>query len=728
MGVSKCLLVYLFLSLMTVFTCCQQYPVGDIRNCNIDQGITRLNALPGLGFDNLRNIDTGRVYDVSYSKCMLSDDGRFVLPDGAYLSQVLNSEVDYSASVYDHFDSHVSTTAASVNVEAKYSNAFSDISGKFSTEYMDTKTKMVESSSRSVRIGVRHHLYSAYVIADAKLDPAFKTHVMDIAANIQNNNTELAHYLSDLLVRSYGTHAVTSIDIGGILYQTSFVSNTYEKSSSSRTTKISATASANFYNTFSISTNFQFSTSNVDMSGFSNSTTHSHTSTFGGPPFRADNFSYSDWEDGLLSNLVTIDRRGAPLHTTISIKNIPELPYTLIRETVNYVSDAVSMYYSINTHPGCTDPDSNMFNFQANADDGSCAMNQQNSTFGGVYQTCSGHSDVCDGMSLTQRNPLTDSYSCPTGYHSILLHSKSVSKPDRRRDCNRRCSFFGLSCREECTEYEVIIYGTYFAYWCAFPPDPNNTVPSQSGYMFGGIYSPSMQNPITGSKTCPMYFYPLNFGSNLKVCVSNDANGIPFQLPFGGFKSCQNGNALAATYSQFMQGIYPDMCPLHFSQFLATVDDGCSVNYCSSIQSMMRERPRPPIIPPYRIQEELTVNMTETLALQGPYGQLYVKQSDGNWVPYTTGNYGSGLDYLEAQNVNPITGHTESRLSTIVQFVIAILVIIVIAVIVVVITVVVICVVYKYRKRRKIAKVCEENDQDATTEETELQVVVKKSD
>lgn len=71
-----------------------------------------------LGFDNLHNLDTGRIDDISYSKCMLSDDGHFVLPDDVYLIPVYNSDIDYSADVYEHFNSYVSTTSASINVEA----------------------------------------------------------------------------------------------------------------------------------------------------------------------------------------------------------------------------------------------------------------------------------------------------------------------------------------------------------------------------------------------------------------------------------------------------------------------------------------------------------------------------------------------------------------------------------------------------------------------------------
>ena len=41
--------------------------------------------------------------------------------------------------------------------------------------------------------------------------------------------------------------------------------------------------------------------------------------------------------------------------------------------------------------------------------------------------------------------------------------------------------------------------------------------------MFGGVYTLSQQNPLTGSRTCPPYFYSLRFGEDIWVCVSDPA-------------------------------------------------------------------------------------------------------------------------------------------------------------------------------------------------------------
>ena len=51
---------------------------------------------------------------------------------------------------------------------------------------------------------------TVHIPTDAQLHRTFKSRLLDMAANVQNNNTKLAHYLAELLVSDYGTHVITS--------------------------------------------------------------------------------------------------------------------------------------------------------------------------------------------------------------------------------------------------------------------------------------------------------------------------------------------------------------------------------------------------------------------------------------------------------------------------------------------------------------------------------------
>ena len=135
-------------------------------------------------------------------------------------------------------------------------------------------------------------------------------------------------------------------------------------------------------------------------------------------------------------------------------------------------------------------------------------------------------------------------------------------------------------------------------YWCA----ATGKVPKESGYLFGGIYSDTMDNQVTGNKDCPEGFFSLSMLQDTKLCVSDDyEEGTAKALPFGGFSSCCMGNPLAAEGNrpvgvnaskkqsmlrQYMAEVggkpksWPKKCPEGYSQHMAAVEDGCEVRYC----------------------------------------------------------------------------------------------------------------------------------------------------
>ena len=631
------------------------YPIGDVRNCaglraqggDTSKPLIRMDVLPGLGFDNLRNLDLGQVLDFNYSTCQVSGDGLYLLPDNVYLIPIQQSKVDVFAEYFNTFQDHKSLTAVSVNTQFKYSGMFSSIGGSFSTDYQDTKSKMVNHNSNSARVSLRYKLYTAHIPSDAQLHRGFKSRLLDIAANIQNNNTKLAHYLAETLVRDYGTHAITSVDAGAGLSQTTFIAQDFLKDQTGRSLVISASASGSFLGSFSASGGIKTSVSSSDIDAFNKHTTNSHVLTYGGPMFRIGNFSLTDWENGVADHLVAIDRSGVPLYSVINTNNVPELPDSTLLTVMDYVYKAVTKYYKVNTIVGCMEPSSSNFNFQANADDKSCTAERMNYTFGGIYQTCTFNQknfndDLCE--SASQTNPLTQNYSCPEQYQPILLHTGTISSKQKDRSCKKHCAFLGLFCHDNCWTYELVNSATYHAYWCAHNPDM--TVPPDSGMMFGGVYTSKQTNQITGARSCPPYYYPLHFGEDIWVCVSSDANGEEYNVPFGGFDSCTNGNPLAASANQSKDRIYPHRCGKHYSQFLVTIDEGCEINYCADIIAIKKQQPHPPRLPPYHALPRMSLNVTNILVVRGTNGKVWIKTGDGIWQEYTD-NQQTSQDYLK---------------------------------------------------------------------------------
>ena len=313
--------------------------------------------------------------------------------------------------------------------------------------------------------------------------------------------------------------------------------------------------------------------------------------TYGGPVFKPLNFSLNDWADEIGDELVALDRSGDPLYFLITPYSLPELPHSVVYKVIQSVKSAIELYYKFNTYRGCTNPDSPNFSFQANVDDGTCKPPNTNFTFGGVYRTCSRSgqlsTNLCSG--LDQKNPLTGDYSCPPNYKFVSIAESKRSGSESVHRCHS-CYLFFHCCHDEA------IYGNaeYSSYWCV----ADENVPEQSGFLFGVLYTTAVSNPITQSKTCPLYFYPLNIGSDIKVCISDDYElGFEYSVPFAGFYSCRSGNPLMlgseikssnlkAVHSLgsylLMSGSehWPKGCPNGYSQHIATVENGCEIDFC----------------------------------------------------------------------------------------------------------------------------------------------------
>lgn len=119
-----------------------------------------------------------------------------------------------------------------------------------------------------------------------------------------------------------------------------------------------------------------------------------------------------------------------------------------------------------------------------------------------------------------------------------------------------------------CSDVYYVRKAKVDTYWCS---SSKNT--QYSGYLFGGLYSSSLPNPVTKSKSCPSNFLAVKLLTNgLMACLSNDyETGTRFAIPFGGFFSCKSGNPLIGGHHK---------CPPTFSQHLAGITDGCEVLYC----------------------------------------------------------------------------------------------------------------------------------------------------
>ncbi|KAG7223401.1 hypothetical protein INR49_032228 [Caranx melampygus] len=401
----KTAVTLLVLSLLHI---CSSVPISRqtnwLRQCraSTNLSITALEVLPGGGWDNLRNIDMGRVMNLTYSQCQTTEDGLYLIPDEVFVIPHKETGVETNSEIIDSWLEQKSSTAHSINADISF---FSVLNGKYSTESMRMKTHQVKDSSTTTRVQVRNFIYTVKAYPDFTLDTRFAQQAKEIADAIENNQTRNADYLSEKMVLDYGTHVITSVDAGASLVQEDYLNSAYVTDSTSQSSSVSAQAGLNFFDKLKFDISSKNTQQSSSLQGYQTNIKYSLTQSHGGIPFYPG-ITLQKWQESTTNNLVAIDRSGFPLHYFINTNTIPDLPQPTADKVAVRVSQAIGRYYQVNTRPGCVDISSKNFNFQANVDDGSCEGPATNLSFGGVYQECvplsQGAGPLCDA--LAQKN------------------------------------------------------------------------------------------------------------------------------------------------------------------------------------------------------------------------------------------------------------------------------------------------------------------------------------
>ncbi|XP_061177500.1 macrophage-expressed gene 1 protein-like [Saccostrea echinata] len=586
---------------------------GDAKKCLAGMGkrVTRFGVLPGSGWDNLRNKVCGLVVSFNYSECVTTDDGNYLIPDNVFTVPIKTSQVEVQGEYFHHWSEYTSTTSPSINVGAGF-NGKLQISGSFSFEKERVKKNQIANNAVTTRVQARYIRYSAKLQQTSQLNPAFRQQIKNIAENIQKNFSSVAEYESQVLVRDFGTHVVSSVDAGAVVSQVDEIKSSFLKSVNKDRTKIITAARTSFLRKFNFFLSSKYEESSELIRNYETNKLSSLVHAQGGPIFKPNNYSLNDWASEVKDNLVAIDRSGSPIYELINWRNFPEYSPPIVYATFQYVRTAVEEYYRFNTYRGCTKLDSPNFSYMANFDDGTCSNDVGNYTFGGIYQKCTQTGQLYKNICTRQKNPLTGVFSCPKGYESVFLLKGHTSSSETRQRCTS-CGFLWLS---TCCSY-YYVYGTayYETYWCVGTGQNYH----HAGFLFGGIYTSTIENPLTQEHECPLYFYPLTMGDDIKVCVSDDFElGFRYSIAFAGLFSCKSGNPLAIMKEEGNKSnkndtksirsylisanseLWPHACPTGYSMHLAALAESCEVNYCvKSMSFSKKEFPRirrPPFI------------------------------------------------------------------------------------------------------------------------------------
>ncbi|XP_045187971.2 macrophage-expressed gene 1 protein-like [Mercenaria mercenaria] len=570
-------------------------------------------VLPGIGWDNIQNTELSQVLSKNYFQCKLTEDGRYLIPDNVLLIPIKQSHVDLFAEWIESMHEYKSVDSFSVNGGRSVSVGIDGlgVSGSFSAGYQSAKSHMSKTTTSNFisRVQARYNRYRIVSDPNAGLHPSFKDRLLEIAESFFNNHVHIAEYQCQLLIRDFGTHVLTSMDAGAVLFKEDHIDVKTSTVDDIKRKQWQIGAGASFaimFDGVTVGSGLTFGISKSKMeeniNEYNSNISYSVIRSFGGDYF-GGNTTGVEWTKTLDNELVPIDRNGVPVYELISSSTLPELPLDTILKVGQGVKNAFISYYKHNTYRGCMDPRNKNYDIKANVvDESVCGgIKNENEYFGGVYQTCimsqTDAGDLCKDKGYIQKNPLTSDFSCPKGYTVVELISIpiSFSKYSMHRSKHWPHTHHGW------TDYS---FGRYTAFWCA----PDHSISPDQKYFFGGVYSSFRSNAITGGQSCPAEFIPLRLGEDIYVCVSSDENVNG--LKFGGLFSCYYGNPLALTLNTNKTNIkiehksfssYPKSCPQGFARQTFSIISECELDYCSEAvaQGKTQELPilkRPPYI------------------------------------------------------------------------------------------------------------------------------------
>uniref|UniRef100_A0AC35F7K4 Macrophage-expressed gene 1 protein n=1 Tax=Panagrolaimus sp. PS1159 TaxID=55785 RepID=A0AC35F7K4_9BILA len=558
-------------------------------NSNLVQS---LDGMAGVGWDNLMNVVTQPVISSTFSKCQITPDGKFLIPDSIFAIPIQQSQIDQSAQFYDQFNDYWHKTTDDMNVDAKGGYGPFKIGGSYSKKNIDTKYTMFKQNTKVLHATLKHRAYTLVSDLSAGLHPLFKNRLLEIAGYLRRGLTFQAKYLAEMIIRDYGTHYIERAEVGALIEQEDFIQINESEIATSEFEEIKKSASASLkLKVFGDISGSSTETSETNTTAkYKSMIRQSNFRTFGGPSI--DRLARINWnktvENMMIDNLVPLNHKGAFLHSLIVKTHFPELASSELVSLGHLLGNVTRDYYERNVIRGCTNPKSTNFNYQVSHYKNN-SLKEYEKTLKANYDDHSCNDVVPVKRTIVrgffegedQPPPSADPATLPP---TTTTTTTTVPPPPLGFDIRPYGGVF-----QRCT--------------------PLGKATSELLY-FGGIYDENELNPTVGATGCPGQYEAYKIGTKTTVCLSNILQEKRFRTEFGGFFSCQTPAKEAH-------------CPLGFTQYLATVLNDCEVFYCAKTDVSSKNFNAPTIKrPPFMEDSVMLTNNT-----------------DGKIVGYINGSY-----------------------------------------------------------------------------------------
>uniref|UniRef100_T1JAM3 MACPF domain-containing protein n=1 Tax=Strigamia maritima TaxID=126957 RepID=T1JAM3_STRMM len=178
--------------------------------------VPELSILPGLGIDPLTGKYTNRILKMTYNQCKLTDNGNNLIPDNVEIEKLNTTEI--TAMVIKNWLNYTSLTTKFQETDKSYYS--------FSEEYQEMKSLQIKHRAFTCRSQLSRTNYRLNLLSDS-ITTTLETRFSHIVHAIQRNQTKKAKYLIQMIIRDYGTHYTTCVDVGNMFIKQDYLRNDF---------------------------------------------------------------------------------------------------------------------------------------------------------------------------------------------------------------------------------------------------------------------------------------------------------------------------------------------------------------------------------------------------------------------------------------------------------------------------------------------------------------------
>lgn len=205
-----------------------------------------------------------------------------------------------------------------------------------------------------------------------ELHPDLKVKLLDAIDAISAGHLLKASLILELAILSHGTHAITAIDLGGVVVKEDYLTETLMSGGELNDQEMAASASIGFAAVFGVSTSYNIEKYSDSYGTYLDNVRSIKISSHGGELFKSAKLNISEWVESLPHNLVAVDRSGVALPYVITPRHFPGVNQTILAALRREYTEAIEHFNAVNVRVGCMNRSATNFDYNANVGDKSC--------------------------------------------------------------------------------------------------------------------------------------------------------------------------------------------------------------------------------------------------------------------------------------------------------------------------------------------------------------------